>query len=115
MDSENKLRLLEEAKSLIARPTAKRLKQAADILIRIITEERKGVCQPAAFKVFRYEEDRPREEEQRVRLKKHICSICPFCGAHTFDLNTEIMQGQCLSCGQKSTNYKADMKERNKK
>jgi len=115
MNIENKIFELNQALELISKPTAKRLRLAADILMRVVRYERKGVCQPPAITVFRFEKDKQSRQdgEPRVKLKKYVCALCPSCGSRTFDLNTEIMQGSCLSCSFKSENYKADMLNRN--
>jgi len=103
---------LNKASELISRPTAKNVRLAADILRSIIYSEMKGVCKPSLFKIYRFEQTSINEDKPLVKLKKFICSICPRCGSRTFDLNTEIMQGQCLSCSFKSKNYKYDMLNR---
>lgn len=66
------------------------------------------MCEPSVFTFIRFEAIEIKDQP-RVKLKKFICAICPSCRAFTFDLNTEIMQGSCLSCRFKSTDYKADM------
>lgn len=110
MTEEIKKRELNEALEFLSKPTAKRVRLAADILIRIILYEGKNFCYPCnLIEVTRY------KPESKVQFKKHICTICPNCGGKTFDLNTEIMQGSCLSCAFISSNYKQDMQKRNRK
>jgi len=99
---------LNQALEFISKPTAKRLRLAHDILAAIIYSEMKGVCNPCEFKFFRFEHT-DKVVEPLVKLKKFICAICPSCGCRLFDLNTEIMKGQCLSCSYKSENYQLDM------
>jgi hypothetical protein len=100
------MKQVSEALELLSKPTKKNIGLAV-MLLRSIPKEDDGSCETCHYSLRKYE-----PETKIVKLKTFICALCPKCGSKTFDLNTELMKGSCLSCSYKSSDYPKDMRDR---